>query len=87
MKPGRDPSPPETPKKAGAAEQMRNIKDLRKKSRSRAGAAAAGDSNLAGAHHLKGTGKSFIFQLASCDHCALAMSHWVYGTEELFISC
>jgi hypothetical protein len=38
MKPGKDPSPPETLKKAGAAEQMRDIKDLRKKCRSRPGA-------------------------------------------------
>ncbi len=34
----RRPFPPETPKKAGAAEQMRDIKDLRKKCRSRPGA-------------------------------------------------
>ena len=38
VKPGEDPSPPETLKKAGAAEQMRDINDLRKKSRSRPGA-------------------------------------------------
>ena len=38
MKPGEDPSPPETLKKAGAAEQVRDINDLRKKSRSRPGA-------------------------------------------------
>jgi hypothetical protein len=31
MKPGKDLSPPETLKKAGAAEQVRDIKDLRKK--------------------------------------------------------
>ncbi len=50
--------------------------------RSRAGAAAAGDSNLAGAHHLKGRGKSFIFQLASCDHFAL-VTYQVFARAEL----
>jgi hypothetical protein len=38
MKPGETLPPPETLKKAGAAEQMRNIKELRKKCRSRPGA-------------------------------------------------
>ena len=38
MKPGETLPPPETLKKAGAAEQMRAIKDLRKKCRSRPGA-------------------------------------------------
>src|SRR3954463_266169 len=38
VNPGETLPPPETLKKAGAAEQMRDIKDLRKKCRSRPGA-------------------------------------------------
>jgi hypothetical protein len=49
VKPGGEPSPPETLKKAGAAEQVRDINDLRKKCRSRPGADSEQCRSSAGA--------------------------------------
>jgi hypothetical protein len=49
MKPGETLPPPETLKKAGAAEQMLDINDLRKKCRSRPGADPEQTRSRAGA--------------------------------------